>query len=284
MPEPPGPRRSHLLTHQRREGITLDDDTDDSARGQDPATPFYDHPTGGRGSVTSVLRHLATSNVQPSVPHTLCNQNKPRGHMCTSCASSKPASPHMAEFCENGAKATIWDHTRTLCGPDFFAAHTVTEMRGWPDYELEMQGRLTHPMRYDAATDRYVFAEWRQAFAAIWEKLRGLDPKSSVLDALGRASHETSYLRAPFARLFGHNNLFVSADICQKITSVALKEQIGSPVETCVLDDFETCDLMFFFGQNTGSKSLRFLHILQAARHHGVSPAWPSSKARSGPV
>ena len=34
-------------------------------------------------------------------------------------------------------------------GPDFFAAHTVTELESWPDHDLEEQGRLTQPMRYD---------------------------------------------------------------------------------------------------------------------------------------
>ena len=45
--------------------------------------------------------------------------------MCTSCAWAKPAEPHPFEFCENGAKATIWELTRDRCGPEFFADHTA---------------------------------------------------------------------------------------------------------------------------------------------------------------
>lgn len=30
-----------------------------------------------------------------------------------------------------------------------FADHTVTELSAWSDYDLEMVGRLTHPMAYD---------------------------------------------------------------------------------------------------------------------------------------
>ncbi|MBC7739940.1 MAG: FdhF/YdeP family oxidoreductase [Candidatus Saccharibacteria bacterium] len=242
---------------------------DDRTGRQDPATPFYDHPTGGWGSVKSVLRHLGTGNTSLAVLDTIWHQNKPRGHMCTSCAWAKPASPHLAEFCENGAKATIWDHTRTLCGPEFFASHTVSELRGWPDYELEIQGRLTHPLRYDAASDRYVAADWPEAFASIGSKLRSLDPKSTVFYASGRASLETSYLWALFARLYGHNNLPDSSNMCHETTSVALKEKIGSPVGTCVLEDFETCDMLLFFGQNTGGNSPRLLHPLQEARKRG---------------
>lgn len=242
---------------------------DDTLRGQDPDTPFYDHPTGGWGSVQSVLRHFGTGNTSLAVLDTLWHQNKPRGHMCTSCAWAKPASPHLAEFCENGAKATIWDHTRSLCGPEFFASHTVSELRSWPDYELEIQGRLTHPLRYDVGNDRYVASDWTQAFTAIGSKLQRLDPKSTVFYASGRASLETSYLWALFARLYGHNNLPDSSNMCHETTSVALKERIGTPVGTCVLEDFETCDLLLFFGQNTGSNSPRFLHTLQEARKRG---------------
>lgn len=238
-------------------------------RDQDPDTPYYAHPTGGWGSIRSVAEVVLKGHVQPSVLNTLRRQNKPRGHMCTSCAWAKPKSPHLAEFCENGAKATGWDLTRDRCGPDFFADHTVSELQGWRDHDLEGTGRLTHPLRYDAASDRYVETSWDDAFAAIGANLRRLDPKSTVFYASGRASLETSYLYALFARAYGHNNLPDSSNMCHETTSVALKQKIGSPVGTCVLDDFEHCDMILFFGQNTGSNSPRFLHPIQAAAKRG---------------
>ncbi|MBO0237365.1 hypothetical protein, partial [Vibrio parahaemolyticus] len=70
--------------------------------------------------------------------------------------------------------------TTRRCTPDFFAKHTVTELREWKDYDLEQQGRLTHPMRYDPATDKYVPCEWVEAFRKIGSELRRLDPKSVV--------------------------------------------------------------------------------------------------------
>ena len=36
---------------------------------------------------------------------------------------------------------------------EFFAEHTVSELRGWKDHDLEENGRLTTPMRYDPKTD-----------------------------------------------------------------------------------------------------------------------------------
>ena len=189
--------------------------------------------------------------------------------MCVSCAWTKPADHHPFEFCENGAKATLWELTTRRCTPEFFAKHTVTELRGWKDHDLEQEGRLTHPMRYDHDSDRYVPCAWEEAFSAIGQELKALDPKSVVFYASGRASLETSYLYALFARLYGHNNLPDSSNMCHETTSVGLKKVIGASVGTSVYDDFSTCDAIFFFGQNTGSNSPRFLHPLQAAIKRG---------------
>ena len=229
----------------------------------------YDGPSGGWGSVKGIAAVLFRERPSPAVVETLLRQNKPHGHMCTSCAWGKPVHPHPFEFCENGAKATVWELTRDRCTPEFFAAHTVTELRGWADYDLEMQGRLTHPLRYDADTDRYVAVSWDTAFEQIGAHLRSIAPKSAVFYSSGRASLETSYLYALFARMYGHNNLPDSSNMCHETTSVGLKKVIGSPVGTCILEDFEHCDAIFYFGQNPGTNSPRLLHPLQEAVKRG---------------
>nr|WP_298724897.1 FdhF/YdeP family oxidoreductase [uncultured Steroidobacter sp.] len=236
---------------------------------QRPDTPYYDRPTGGWGSLRGIGHVLVDQKPKLDVLRTLMRQNKPGGHMCTSCAWTKPPQPHLFEFCENGAKATVWDLTRARCTPDFFADHSVTELRGLSDYELEETGRLTHPMRYHADSDRYVQTTWQEAFEGIGAKLATLDPKSTVFYTSGRASLETSYLFALFARLYGHNNLPDSSNMCHETTNVALRKVIGVGVGTCVLSDFDRCELILFFGQNTGSNSPRFLHALQAAKERG---------------
>lgn len=239
------------------------------AAGQRPDTSYYGNATGGWGSLKGVSRILADQKPAIGAFRTLMRQNKPGGHMCTSCAWTKPAQPHLFEFCENGAKATIWDLTRDRCTPDIFAEHTVTELRGLSDHELEEKGRLTHPMRYDTASDRYVETTWDEAFGGIGAKLRELDPQSTVFYMSGKASLETAYLYALFARLYGHNNLPDSSNMCHETTSVGLKRVIGVSVGTCVLSDFDHCDLILFFGQNTGTNSPRFLHTLKAAKERG---------------
>ena len=58
--------------------------------------------------------------------------------------------------------------------------------------------------------------------------------------------------------------------MCHETTSVALPQSIGAPVGTVLLEDFETTDLIFFFGQNVGSNAPRMLHPLQEARRRGA--------------
>jgi len=237
--------------------------------GQHPDTPHYENATGGWGSLKGVSLILADQKPTFGAFRTLMRQNKPGGHMCTSCAWTKPAHPHLFEFCENGAKATIWDLTRDRCTPDFFAEHSVSELRGLSDHELEETGRLTHPMRYDPTSDRYVETTWEEAFEGIGAKLKELDPKTTVFYMSGKGSLETAYLYGLFARLYGHNNLPDSSNMCHETTSVGLKRVIGESVGTCVLSDFDHCDLLLFFGQNTGTNSPRFLHTLKDAKERG---------------
>ena len=242
----------------------------EAASGDTGSTVEYDGPAGGWGSLKGIAQIFGKEWDTPAALETLMRQNKPKGFMCTSCSWAKPADHHTFEFCENGAKATLWELTTLRCTPDFFAKHTVTELRDWSDYDLEQQGRLTHPMRYDAESDRYVPCEWEEAFESIGQKLKSFDPNSVIFYSSGRASLETSYLYALFARLYGTNNLPDSSNMCHETTGVALKKSIGVGVGTTVFDDFAKCDAMFFFGQNPGSNSPRFLHPLQEAAKRGV--------------
>ena len=233
-------------------------------------TVEYHGATGGWGSLEGIAQIFGKEWNSPAVIETLTRQNKPKGIMCVSCSWAKPADYHAFEFCENGAKATLWELTSRRCAPDFFAEHTVSELRDWNDYDLEQQGRLTHPLRYDRSTDKYVPCTWDEAFQAIGRELKALDPKSVVLYSSGRASLETSYLYGLFARLYGNNNLPDSSNMCHETTSVALKKTIGVGVGTVIFDDLAKSDAMFFFGQNPGSNSPRFLHPLQDAARRGV--------------
>lgn len=88
--------------------------------------------------------------------------------------------------------------------------------------------------------------------------------------ASGRASLETSYMWALMARMYGSQNLPDSSNMCHESTSVGLKQSLGAPVGTVLLEDFEAADAIFFFGQNVGSNSPRLLHDLQKAARRGA--------------
>ncbi|MBD2748019.1 FdhF/YdeP family oxidoreductase [Microvirga sp. BT688] len=236
----------------------------------EPKIKPYPGPAGGWGSVRSVESILAKEGRLVSGNAILLKQNKPDGYACVSCAWAKPADPHPFEYCENGAKATAWELTTKRVTPEFFGKHTLSELRTWSDHDLEEAGRLTHPMRYDSASDTYVSVSWDKAFQAIGQELKGFDPRQVVFYASGRASLETSYMWALFARLYGTNNLPDSSNMCHESTSVALPESIGVPVGTVILDDFELTDCILFFGQNVGTNSPRMLHPLQEASKRGV--------------
>ncbi len=238
---------------------------------ENPHIEEYDHPTGGWGSLKSLLRKAYGEDLLVSgIWRTLMRQNKADGYMCVSCSWAKPAEPRPFEFCENGAKATIWDQTKFRCKPEFFAEHTLTELLDWPDHDLEKQGRLTEPMRYNAETDRYEVISWEEAFRAIGAKLNQLDPKSVIFYTSGRASLEASFMYQLFARIYGSSNLPDSSNMCHESTSVGLPESIGSPVGTVQVEDFADTDMILFFGHNTGVNAPRMLHPVQEARKRGV--------------
>ena len=113
-------------------------------------TYHYNGSAGGWGSVRGMLSVFKREKPGLGSLATLMRQNKTEGYMCSSCAWGKPAHPHKFEFCENGAKSTLWELTSDRCTPEFFATHTVTELLTWQDFDLEMQGRLTQPLRYAA--------------------------------------------------------------------------------------------------------------------------------------
>ena len=230
----------------------------------------YEGPAGGWGSVKSVATVLHREGLMLSGPGILWQQNKPGGFACSSCAWAKPADHHPAEFCENGAKATAWEITTARCSPEFFARHTCAQLETWSDHDLEKQGRLTEPLRWDRATDRYIPVSWNEAFADIGRRLRDFDPASTVFYTSGRAALETSYMFQLFARMYGHNNLPDSSNMCHESTSVALPDSIGSAVGTVVHDDFKQTDCLFYLGHNLAVNAPRMLHDFQEVRKRGV--------------
>ncbi|KPY83632.1 FdhF/YdeP family oxidoreductase [Pseudomonas syringae pv. tagetis] len=229
-------------------------------------------PAGGWPALGAVNKHLLRQHVLIEGNRTLLSMNKPGGFDCPSCSWPDPKKPHAFEYCENGAKALAWESTKKRVTPEFFARHTVSELATWSDHDLEEQGRITQPMRYDAASDKYLPVTWDQAFAEIGEELRHLsDPSKLELYTSGRTSNEAAFLYQLFGRLYGMTNFPDCSNMCHETTTVALPESIGVGKGTTTLEDFEKADAIFIIGQNPGSNSPRMMSELHAAARRGAS-------------
>ncbi|WP_338768820.1 FdhF/YdeP family oxidoreductase [Massilia sp. METH4] len=235
-----------------------------------PGIGEYGGPAGGWGALQAVAKALrGQMNVHGTT--ILLQVNQPEGFDCPGCAWPDPRHGSSFEFCENGAKAVSWEATNKRVTPEFFARHSVGELWEWDDFNLEFEGRLTHPMVYDPATDHYVPISWDDAFARIGAVLRSLPhPNMAEFYASGRASNEAAFLYQLFAREYGTNNFPDCSNMCHEATSVGLPESIGVGKGTVSLEDFDHCDAIFSFGHNPGTNHPRMLATLRAAALRGA--------------
>lgn len=197
--------------------------------------------------------------------------NQPDGFDCPGCAWGDPEHGSSFEFCENGVKAVAWEATEKRATPAFFEANTVSQLRQLTDYELELNGRLTHPMRYDGASDRYLPVSWEDAFAEIGGILKGLDnPDRAEFYTSGRASNEAAFLYQLFVRIFGTNNFPDCSNMCHEASGIAMRQAVGVGKGTVLLEDFEEADAIFVIGQNPGTNHPRMLGDLRRAAIRGA--------------
>ena len=231
----------------------------------------YNQPAGGWGAAGATAKVLLQQSVIGKGSKALLAMNQPGGFKCPSCAFPDADERKKLEFCENGAKALAWEATQFRAGRELFAQHTVTELMAQTDYWLEMQGRLTEPMRYDASTDHYVPCSWNEAFALIGRHLQALDsPHQAEFYTSGRTPNEAAFLYSIFVREFGTNNFPDCSNMCHEPTSRGLPPAIGVGKGTIVLQDFEHAEAIFVIGQNTGTNSPRMMSNLVEARKRGI--------------
>ncbi|HLU47242.1 MAG TPA: molybdopterin-dependent oxidoreductase, partial [Planctomycetota bacterium] len=231
----------------------------------------YRGPAGGWGALAASARHLLRDKAVKRGGRALLDVNQIDGFDCPGCAWPEGGERSRFEFCENGVKAVSFEATSLKVGPEFFAKHSVTELLEQTDHWLESQGRLTHPMRYDASTDRYVPVSWEAAFDEIGRALRTLpDPNEAVFYTSGRTSNEAAFLYQLFGRLLGTNNFPDCSNLCHESSGVALSQSIGIGKGSVTLEDFRHADAIFVIGQNPGTNHPRMLSELQAASRRGA--------------
>jgi molybdopterin-dependent oxidoreductase alpha subunit len=198
--------------------------------------------------------------------------NHVTGFDCQSCAWPSPDKKRkIFEFCENGAKAVSDESTKKRVTPEFFAKYSIEELAAHSDYWLNQQGRLTSPMVRDANATHYQPITWPEAFAMIAQELNSLDsPDQASFYASGKTANEPAFLVQLFARQFGTNNLPDCSNMCHESSGVALVETLGVGKGAATLEDMESSELIFIFGNNPGTNHPRMLTSLQKAKDQGA--------------
>jgi molybdopterin-dependent oxidoreductase alpha subunit len=241
-----------------------------TARRDIPGIKPYDSPAGGWGALRATARAVR-QQMDLADASLLLRTNQPQGFDCPGCAWPDRNEQSTFQFCENGAKAVSWEATKKRAPPEFFATHPVSTLLQWPDNQLEGEGRLTHPMAYDRASDTYRPLSWDSAFQRIGEVLRGLpDPNMAEFYTSGRASNEAAFLYQLFAREYGTNNFPDCSNMCHEATSVGLPRSIGIGKGTVSLEDFDRCELIIAIGHNPGTNHPRMMGTLHECARRGV--------------
>lgn len=224
--------------------------------------------------VPAVLHALQIANEQMGVVRsvqTLALVNQKNGFDCPGCAWPEEDKRHLAEFCENGAKAVAEEATIRRVDPAFFAEHSVEDLRGHDDWWLGQQGRLTHPMMLDEGATHYRPVSWDDALGTIAEAIAAVDdPDETVFYTSGRTSNEAAFLYQLLVRGIGTNNLPDCSNMCHESSGSALTETIGIGKGTVSIEDIHNADLLIVAGQNPGTNHPRMLSALEKAKQRGA--------------
>ncbi|MFF8509218.1 FdhF/YdeP family oxidoreductase [Streptomyces sp. NPDC015492] len=229
------------------------------------------HAAAGLPAVGHTLRMAREQMGLRRTARTLLKVNQKDGFDCPGCAWPEEDKRHVAEFCENGAKAVAEEATLRRVTPEFFAAHPLADLAERSGYWLGQQGRITEPMLLPEGGDRYEPVTWERAFAILAEELRALgSPDEALFYTSGRTSNEAAFLLQLFAREFGTNNLPDCSNMCHESSGSALTETIGIGKGSVSLEDLHRADLIIVAGQNPGTNHPRMLSALEKAKAGGA--------------
>ena len=236
-----------------------------------PSHRDFPHPAGGRHAVGSAVSAFWRQGIPLKVVESFRSANRPGGFDCPGCAFPDRNDGSSIDSCEQGQKAIAWEMTRRVADPDFFTRHRLDELRGWSDRELENAGRLTEPLRYDAASDTYRAIGWDEAARLAALALRKLDADAVAFYTSGRSSNEAAFLWQFMARAYGSAHLPDSSNLCHEPSGYAMKDMIGVGKGTCTLEDFDHADLIVVIGQNPASNHPRMMGALHRAERRGAT-------------
>src|SRR5215472_15991498 len=248
----------------------------------------YDHPAAGWGAARSVASVLARAGEPLEGFRALFLMNHENGGFdCPGCAWPDDPDGLRLDICENGVKHVTWELAPAKADRDFFAKHTVGELAGWTDYDLEAVGRLAEPLSYNPASDKYEPISWEAAFALVGDTLRALEsPHQASFYTSGRLSNEATFLYQLWVREFGTNNLPDCSNMCHEASGRAMTAAIGSGKGTVDLHDWASADAIWLMGDNAATNAPRMLTWLAEADRRGaqlvhINPLYEAASRRT---
>jgi molybdopterin-dependent oxidoreductase alpha subunit len=250
-------------------GAKMADNSDENVRVGKPKTSAVGIPAIGHALQAAIAEMGVGRGTK-----TLLKLNQTTGFDCPGCAWADPDPDKRshAEFCENGAKATAWEATTDRVGREFFASHTIAQLRAEDSHSLEHHGRLTEPMYLAPGAEHYAPISWDKALNLVADRLRAMsDPNRAAFYTSGRASNEAAFVFQLFARRLGTNNLPDCSNMCHESSGAALVETIGIGKGVVTLEDItDHTDLIVIVGQNPGTNHPRMLSALEKAKLRGA--------------
>ncbi len=250
-----------------------DDDTpaEPARAGSGEFTAPKEYAAGIPGVIAGARAAVTQMGPARSV-RTLLKVNQTDGFDCPGCAWPEATHRSHAEFCENGAKAVAEEATRRRVGAEFFARHSIEDLRSRSEHWLGQQGRLTEPMVRRPGATHYEPIEWDDALDLVASELRALDdPDRAIFYTSGRTSNEAAFLYQSMVRRFGTNNLPDCSNMCHESSGRALDQTIGIGKGSVTLEDLAVADVIFVVGQNPGTNHPRMLTTLETAKRNGAT-------------
>ncbi|QGU06441.1 Formate dehydrogenase H [Corynebacterium occultum] len=234
--------------------------------------PKITKPSKSAAGIPGVLHAMAHAIPAHGVMP-LLDMNKHGGVDCPGCAWPEPEQGDLGivEFCENGAKAIAEETTPDRADVDFWAQHSVQDLRAKTDHWLGKQGRITTPLLYDRSSgdEHYRPVSWDEAYRIIAAQLKETPPEEAIWYTSGRASNEAAYMFGLLARRHGSNNLPDCGNMCHESTGTALSETLGLGKGSVTMNDFYTTDLLISVGQNPGTNHPRALTAFHKCKANG---------------
>lgn len=175
---------------------------------------------------------------------------------------------HFPEVCKKSIQAMAADMQGRIAD-DFFARHSIAELRTLSPRELESLGRIASPL-YAGPTDTHLRPiSWDEANRRCVERLRATTPDRQFFYSSGRSSNEAAFLLQLFARQLGTNNVNNCSYYCHQASGVGLASALGTGTATIRLEDLDECDLVFVIGGNPASNHPRLMRTLMKLRRRG---------------